>query len=95
MRLLSRGEGRYQVFTTSAGSELFVAMIKCAALQAHFGLLAVEAAALSFEQIPNPPPVKDAHRSFDAEIEAAARAIKALLGGKEGGFQTCFGSFSG
>src|SRR5665213_2791744 len=76
---------------TSAVSELLVAIIKLAALQVRRGLLAVEVAALSFEQIPKPLPAKDgelAHRSFDAEVEAAARAIKArLLGGKEGWFQ--------
>jgi hypothetical protein len=76
---------------TSAVSELLLAIIKLAALQVRFGLLAVEVAALSFGQMSKPLPAKDgelARRSFDAEVEAAARAIKAqLLGGKEGGFQ--------
>jgi hypothetical protein len=76
---------------TSALSELLVAIIKLAALQVRFGLLAAEVAALGFEQITKPHPAEEsevAPRSFDAEVEAAARAIKArLLGGKEGGFQ--------
>ena len=37
---------------TSVVSELLVAIIKLAALQVRFGLLAVEVAALNFEQIP-------------------------------------------
>jgi hypothetical protein len=76
---------------TSAVSELLVAIIKLAALQVRFGLLAVEVAALNFEQIPEPLPAKESevgYRSFDAEVEAAATVIKArLMGGKEGGFQ--------
>jgi hypothetical protein len=76
---------------TSAVSELLVATIKFAALQAHFGLLAVEVTASNFEQMPKPPPAKEsevAYGSFDAEVEAAAGVIKArLLAGKEGGFQ--------
>jgi hypothetical protein len=76
-------------------SELLVAMIKFAALQARGGLLAVEVAALGFEQIPKPPTAEEsevAPQSFDAAVEAAARAIKArLLVGKEGGFQNMLG----
>jgi hypothetical protein len=85
---------------TSAVSELLLAIIKLAALQVRFGLLVVEVDALSFERIPRPPPAKEprncglvrsssepAHRSSDAEVDAAARAIKAqMLGGKDGGF---------
>jgi hypothetical protein len=75
---------------TSAVSELLVAIIKLAALQVRFGLLAVEVAALGFEQIPKPHPAEESEvvPSFDAEVEVAARALKArLLDGKEGGFQ--------
>jgi hypothetical protein len=86
---------------TSAVSELLLAIIKLAALQVRFGLLVVEVDALSFERIPRPRPAKEprncglvrsssepAHRSSDAEVDAAARAIKAqMLGGKDGGFQ--------
>jgi hypothetical protein len=80
-----------RTFMTSALSELLIAIIKLSALQVRFGLLAVEVAALNFEQISKPVTATGAevtHRSFDAEVEAGARAIKArLLGGKEGGFQ--------
>jgi hypothetical protein len=52
---------------------------------------AVEIGALGFEQMLKPPPAEQSAvspRSFDAEVDAAARAIKArLLGGKDGGFQ--------
>jgi hypothetical protein len=72
---------------TSAVSGLLVAMIKFAALQAQFGLRALEIGALGFEQMLNNQQ-SAVPRSFDAEVDAAARAIKArLLGGKDGGFQ--------
>jgi hypothetical protein len=90
-RLLLRVTNGGPGIMTSVGSELLVAIIKLAALQVRFDLLAVEVAALNVEQIPKPLPAKEsqvAHRSFDAEVEAAARVFKArLLGGKEGGFQ--------
>ena len=72
---------------TTVASELFVAIIKLAELQARYGLVTAEVAALRVGQIlkeasePFPP-------SFEAEIDAAARAIKAkLLGGRDIGFQ--------
>jgi hypothetical protein len=78
-----------RVLMTSAVLKLLVASVKLAALQARFGLLAVEVAAFNFEKIPKPLPANEgevAHRSFDADAEA--RVIKARLpGGKEGGFQ--------
>jgi hypothetical protein len=84
-----------QVFMTSAGSELLLAVIRLTALQARFGLLVVEIAALSIGQMPNSSQAESnepGNRTFDAEVGAAARAIKArLLGGKEGGSKTCFG----
>ena len=72
---------------TTVASELFVAIIKLAELQARYGLVTAEVAALRVGQIlkeasePFPP-------SLEAEIDAAARAIKAkLLGGRDIGFQ--------
>jgi hypothetical protein len=80
-----------RVFMTSAVSELLVAVIKLAALQARFDLLAIEVAALSVGQMLKPSHAENsepAHRSFDAEVDAAARAIKIkLLGGREAGFR--------
>ena len=51
-RLLLRATNSGPGIMTSAVSELLVAIIKLAALQVRFGLLAVEVAALNFEQIP-------------------------------------------
>ena len=74
---------------TSVASEWFDA--KFAALHVRFGLLAVEVAALSFEQMPEPPYAEDrepAGQSMDAQIDAAAGAIKTkLLTGREAGFR--------
>jgi hypothetical protein len=76
---------------TTVASELFVAIIKLAELQARYGLVTAEVTALRVGQIlkesnaeaSEPFPV-----SLEAEIDAAARAIKAkLLGGRDIGFQ--------
>jgi hypothetical protein len=76
---------------TTETSELFVALTKLATLQARFGLVATEVAALSIGQMLKPSTVGAGEPfplSSDAEVDAAARAIKAkLLGGRDIGFQ--------
>jgi hypothetical protein len=72
-------------------SELLVAIIKLAAVQVRFGLVAMEVASLSIGQMVDRSDVatdKPAQPSIDAAIDAAARAIKAkLLRGRDGGFR--------
>jgi hypothetical protein len=88
--VVMREEMVVRMFMTSV-SELLVAIIKLAALQARFGLLTVEVAALGVGQMPKPPHTDDSdpsNRSFDAQVDTAARAVKAkLLGGREAGFR--------
>jgi hypothetical protein len=75
---------------TSFMSELLVAIDELAALQVRFGLLAVGVAAMSVERMLAPPHPESGEpaRPFDAQVDAAARVIKAkLLGCRDGGFQ--------
>jgi hypothetical protein len=79
---------------TSPASELFIAIVKLATEQLRFGLVAAEIAASGARQMAGASvsEVVDAAvrppSSFDAEIDAAAGAIKAkLLGGRDGGFR--------
>jgi hypothetical protein len=75
----------------SGMSDLLVAIIKLAAVQVRFGLDSMEVASLSIGQMVDRSDVetdKPAQPSIHAEIDAAARAIKAkLLGGRAGGFR--------
>jgi hypothetical protein len=71
-------------------SELLVAYIKLAELQARVGLVTAEVAALRVRQMLEPPSAEADEPippSFEAVVDAAARAIKAkLLGGRDIGF---------
>jgi hypothetical protein len=75
---------------TTVASELSVAIIKLAELQARFGLVTAEVAALRVGQIlkeSNAEASEPFPLSF-AEVDAAARVIEAkLLGGRDIGFQ--------
>jgi hypothetical protein len=79
------------VLMTAAMSDLLVAIIKLAAVQVRFGLVAMEVAALSIGRTVDRSDIeidKPAQPSIDAEIDAAARAIKAkLIGRRDGGFR--------
>jgi hypothetical protein len=72
-------------------SELLVAYIKLAELQARVGLVTAEVAASSVEQMLEPSSAEAGELfrpSFEAEVGAAARAIKAkLLGCRDIGLQ--------
>jgi hypothetical protein len=79
---------------TSPASELFIAIVKLATEQLRFGLVAAEIASSGARQMAgaSATEVADAavqpKSSFEAEIDAAARAIKVkLLAGRDLGFR--------
>jgi uncharacterized protein YdbL (DUF1318 family) len=76
---------------TPAASELLIGLIKMAAMPLRVGTVAMEVAALTFERAMMESEVGErasSRESAEAELDAAAEAIKAkLLAGRDLGFQ--------